>query len=160
MQHERGGTINLTGTTRDRASREIARNCVLTRVRQISRALTAIYDEAMRPFGIVASQLTLLVLVAEFGPLSRSELARRNQHDRSTLTRNLQPLIAQGLIAEDAPGNDGRSRALSVTNKGNAVLNDAAAAWATAQKQATALLGQAGTQALMDIAGGLPLRTS
>lgn len=75
MQCELGGTINIKGTTRDTASREIARKCVLTRVRQISRALTAIYDEAMRPFGVVASQLTLLVLVAEFGPLSRSFLA-------------------------------------------------------------------------------------
>src|SRR6185437_1693353 len=75
MQCELGGTINIKGTTRDTASREIARKCVLTRVRQISRALTAIYDEAMRPFGVVASQLTLLVLVAEFGPLSRSDLA-------------------------------------------------------------------------------------
>jgi DNA-binding MarR family transcriptional regulator len=77
-----------------------------------------------------------------------------------TLTRDLHPLIAQGLIAEGAPGNDGRSRPLSLTKEGNALLNDAAAAWSAAQTQATALLGQAGTQALMEIVGDLPLRMS
>ena len=141
-------------------SHEIARHCVLTRTRQISRALTAIYDDAMRPFGIASSQFSLLVLVAEFGPLSRSDLGRRNQHDRSTLTRNLQPLIAHGWIAEGVPGDDGRSRPLSLTKKGRALLDDVAPAWSAAQSRATALLGAAGADALMNIACDLPLRTN
>ena len=84
----------------DEVSREIARNCLLTRTRQISRVLTAIYDEELRPFGIDSSQFTLLVLIMELGPLSRSDLGRKNHHDRSTLTRNLQPLISQGWVSE------------------------------------------------------------
>ncbi|PRX36412.1 hypothetical protein B0G75_101601 [Paraburkholderia sp. BL18I3N2] len=84
VQHKAGSTV----------SREIARNCLLTRTRQISRVLTAIYDEAVRPFGINASQFNLLVLIVEFGQLSRSDLGRRNCHDRTTLTRNLRPLIS------------------------------------------------------------------
>jgi DNA-binding MarR family transcriptional regulator len=122
--------------------------------------LTAIYDEALQPFGVVAPQFTLLVLIAELGPLSRSELGRSNHHDRSTLTRNLQPLIAQGWVAEGVPGDDGRSRPLSLTDEGKALLNNAATAWSAAQTQATALLGEAGAQALMNIACELPLRMS
>ncbi|SPB17711.1 MarR family transcriptional regulator [Caballeronia novacaledonica] len=141
-------------------SHEIALNCVLTRTRQISRALTAIYDDALRPFGIAASQFSLLVLVAELGPLSRSDLGRKNQHDRSTLTRNLQALIARGWVAEAAPGADGRSRPLSLTDAGRALLDTAAPAWCAAQGQATSLLGEAGLDALMHIAGDLPPRLS
>jgi DNA-binding MarR family transcriptional regulator len=158
MQHEPARTISLNAKANSAVSREIARSCLLTRTRQISRVLTAIYDDALRPFGIVASQFTLLVLVAEFGPLSRSDLGRRNQHDRSTLTRNLQPLIAHGWVAEDIPGDDGRSRPLTLTEAGRAVLNSASAAWSAAQTQASALLGEAGAGALMNIAGELPLR--
>ncbi|MEM5389154.1 MarR family transcriptional regulator [Paraburkholderia phymatum] len=103
-------------------SGEIARSCLLTRTRQISRVLTTIYDDALRPFGVNAPQFSLLVLIMELGPLSRSALGRRNHQDRSTLTRNLQPLIAQGWVCEGLPGDDGRSRPLTLTQRGKALL--------------------------------------
>lgn len=139
-------------------SSEIARNCLLTRTRQISRVLTAIYDEQLRPFGINASQFTLLVLIVEFGPLSRADLGRKNHHDRSTLTRNLQPLISQGWVFEAIPGSNGRSRPLSLTEQGKTLLRSAAAAWSTAQAKARSLVGEIGANALMGIAGELPQR--
>ena len=150
---------NLQPETIDDVSGEIARSCLLTRTRQISRVLTAIYDDALRPFGINAPQFSLLVLIAELGPLSRSALGRKNHHDRSTLTRNLQPLIAQGWVSEGAPGGDGRSRPLALTQSGTALLHDAAFAWARAQSEARALLGESGASALMGIASELPRRT-
>ena len=140
----------------DEVSREIARNCLLTRTRQISRVLTALYDEELRPFGLNSPQFTLLVLVMELGPLSRSDLGRRNHHGRSTLTRNLQPLIAQGWVSEGFPTDDGRSRPLSLTEQGKELLHSAASAWSVAQAKARALLGEGGANALMDIAGELP----
>lgn len=152
-------TSNLQYAADDEISSQIAQNCLLTRTRQISRVLTAIYDDALRPFGIVAPQFSLLVLIAEHGPLSRSDLGRRNHHDRSTLTRNLQPLIAQEWVAEGAPGVDGRSRPLTLTEQGKALLNNAASAWSAAQTQSKAILGDAGANALMNIAGELPRRT-
>ncbi|MGF6382675.1 hypothetical protein OKW31_005653 [Paraburkholderia atlantica] len=75
-------------------SGQIARHCLLTRTREIARVLTSLYDEMLRPLGINASQLSLLVLISEHGPLSRTALGRKNHHDRSTLTRNLRQLIA------------------------------------------------------------------
>ena len=150
VQHKAGNDVTS----------EIARNCLLTRTRQISRVLTAVYDEALRPFGINAPQFSLLVLIVELGPLSRSDLGRRNHHDRSTLTRNLQPLISQGWVSEGFPGDDGRSRPLSLTEQGKALLNSAVSAWSTAQTKARVLLGEDGASALMDIAGDLPRRMS
>jgi DNA-binding MarR family transcriptional regulator len=153
-------TLDVQRKAGDEVSGEIARNCLVTRTRQISRVLTAIYDEELRPFDIASPQFTLLVLIMEFGPLSRSDLGRRNHHDRSTLTRNLQPLISQGWVFEGVPGDDGRSRPLSLTEQGRELLHRAAPAWSAAQTKAKALLGEVGANALMGIAGELPRRMS
>ncbi|CAD6562085.1 MULTISPECIES: MarR family transcriptional regulator [Paraburkholderia] len=153
-------SLDVQHAANNAESGEIARNCLLTRTRQISRVLTSIYDDALRPFDINASQFTLLVLIVEFGPLSRSDLGRRNCHDRTTLTRNLRPLMLRGLVREDAPADNGRSRLLSVTQQGHALLRDAAPGWLAAQTQAKALVGTVGADALMGIAGMLPYRTS
>ncbi len=148
--------LNVEHKAVGRVSREIARNCLLTRARQISRVLTSIYDEELRPFDINSPQFTLLVLVRELGPLSRSDLGRRNHHGRSTLTRNLHPLIAQGWVTEGVPADDGRSRPLSLTEQGKELLQSAASAWTVAQTKARDLLGEVGANALMDIASELP----
>lgn len=139
---------------------EIFRQCILTRARQISRVLTAAYDQALRPHGINATQFALLVVLHELGPISRADLGRRNHQDRSTLTRNLQPLLAQGWIAEDvAEAGDGRSRPLSVTRDGKALLKRAAPAWERAQDAAKALIGDDGVGAIMGIASRLRRNT-
>ena len=163
MQHEPNPTVEADRTTDQPpsshiSSRQIARDCLMTRARQISRILTAVYDDALRPFGIVAPQFSLLVLIAEFGPVSRSDLGRRTQHERSTLTRNLQPLIAHGWVAESVPASDGRSRPLSLTQDGKTLLQSAADAWSAAQGHAARLLGEDGARDLMNIARELPLR--
>jgi len=158
MQHNEPMTTDATPPIADELSREIAQNCVLTRTRQISRVLTAVYDQEMRPFGLNATQFSMLALVLEFGPISRSELGRRNHQDRSTLTRNLQPLVEQELVAEQVPPGGGRRRPLTLTPQGHAILHRAAPGWSSAQTKAKELLGDEGARALMGIAGGLPRR--
>lgn len=144
----------------DEVSNEIIRNCLLTRTRQISRVLTALYDQEMRPYGVNSPQFSMLALILEFGPISRSDLGRRNHQERSTLTRNLQSLIEQGLVSEEVPADGGRRRPLSLTAKGRGLLHAAAAAWSAAQAKAKALVGEAGAQSIMGIAGDLPRRAS
>lgn len=141
-------------------SSEMIQNCLLTRTRQISRVVTAIYDQELRPLGINSPQFSLLVLISAFGPLSRADLGRRNHQDRSTLTRNLQPLIVRGWVAEGQPADDGRSRPLSLTEEGVALLRNAAPAWSAAQAKAKALMREAGASAIMGIAGELPRHMS
>ncbi len=156
MQTEPNATVELDRTADQPPSSHIARDCLMTRARQISRILTSVYDDALRPFGIVAPQFSLLVLIAEFGPLSRSDLGRRTRHERSTLSRNLQPLIAHGWVTESIPASDGRSRPLSLTHEGKTLLKNAACAWSAAQGHAARLLGEDGARDLMNIARQLP----
>ena len=137
-------------------SRDVTRNCLLTRARQISRVLTAIYDQELHPYGVKSPQFTLLALIAEFGPLSRAELGRRNHQDRSTLTRNLQPLIEQGWVSEEPGATEGRRRPLSLTGQGLDLLNRAAPSWSAAQGKAERLLGEDGSAAIMRAAEKLP----
>lgn len=134
---------------------EIAQGCLLTRTRRIARVVTAIYEEALRPFGINAPQFSLLVLIAKLNGASRAEIGRANHQERSTLTRNLAILLNQGWIEEIAP-KSGRSRPILLTDEGRNILSSAAGAWRSAQLKARQMLGDDGADAIAGVANRLP----
>jgi DNA-binding MarR family transcriptional regulator len=138
---------------------EINRNCLLTRTRRISRVLTGIYDQELRPFGINSPQFTLLVVISRLGSASRAEIGRENHQERSTLTRNLQLMLAEGWVEEIQHEASGRSRPIGLTKAGRELLHKAAPAWRAAQTKAKAVLGKAGVSAVIDIANALPQQT-
>ena len=82
--------------------------------------------------GLKITQYSLLSHVVQLGPIRRSDLAQRMQLDASTLTRNLQPLVAHGWI-DAGPGADARSRLVSATDAGRAKRAEAQRAWKQAQ---------------------------
>lgn len=135
---------------------EVAQGCLMTRSRRISRVITAIYDEALRPFGVNAPQFSLLVLIAKLDGASRAEIGRANHQERSTLTRNLSPLLSEGWIEEVTP-KGGRSRPILITAGGREMLASAAAAWRSAQNKAKQLLGDDGAAAVIKVADSIPL---
>lgn len=135
---------------------EIAQGCLMGRARMLARVLTGIYDDAMRPFGIKASQLNLLVVVAQLGPIRRIDIGRTIHLDSSTLTRNLQVMLANDWIEETASAEDGRGRPLRVTAQGRALLQKLSGAWKDAQRKARKLLGTDGEAMLLDLSSGLP----
>lgn len=134
---------------------EISRNCLLTRTRRISRVLTGIYDQELRPFGINSPQFTLLVVIFRLGSASRADIGRYNHQDRSTLTRNLQLMLSQGWVEENEHEADGRSRPIVLTKAGKDLLYSAAPAWRAAQARAKVVLGEGGVIAITGIADEL-----
>lgn len=134
---------------------EITRNCLLTRTRQISRVITAIYDKHLRPFGIKSPQFSLLVVICRLGSPNRAEIGRANSQERSTLTRNLELLISEGWVKEVQHEEGGRGRPIVLTKAGRELLHKAAPAWRAAQKQAKGLLGEDGVSVVIGIAHGL-----
>ena len=138
---------------------EISRDCLLTRTRRISRVLTGIYDEKLRPFGINSPQFSLLAVISRLGAASRADIGRANHQDRSTLTRNLQLLLSEGWIKEVSTA-DGPSRQIAITATGRNLVSRAAPAWRAAQGQAKTILGEAGVVAVIDIARELPQPTT
>ena len=105
-----------------------AADCLATRVRQLSRIVTRVYDDAMRPLGITASQYTLLAQLAARDGITAVEIGGDLDIEKSTLSRNLKRLLALGHIIMDPPAGR-RGRGLHLTPKGQAVLKDAFPIW-------------------------------
>ena len=116
-----------------------------------ARVVTRTHDGALRPVGLRATQLSVLVAVAIDGAISIAALADFLGMDRTTLTRNLRPLQKQGLISV-GPEGWRRSRNLEITKKGRSRLRQALPLWERAQD---ALKEKLGDQAWVDVRAGL-----
>jgi DNA-binding MarR family transcriptional regulator len=122
------------------------------RARLLSRAITEIYDDNLRPFGISAAQFALLAMIAQTEPATRAEIARHQHLDKSTLTRNLKAILSKGWVQEVRETADGRSKPLALTSAGNELLIKAQPAWLAAQAEAKSLLGEDGMTAVINTA--------
>ncbi|MBV9533561.1 MAG: winged helix-turn-helix transcriptional regulator [Bradyrhizobium sp.] len=120
--------------------REILENCMCHRARMAARAVTRLYDDMLRPIGLRATQLDVLVAIGSGEVVSITALAKLMGMDRSTLTRNLAPLEREGLIRV---GNEGwrRSRTVEITKKGSGRLREASSLWQKAQENLRQKLG-------------------
>jgi len=58
--------------------------------RRAARALTHLYDEALRPVGLRATQFTIMQVLSLAGEVSQGQLAQMLAMDSTTLTRTLQ----------------------------------------------------------------------
>ncbi|PPC87565.1 MAG: MarR family transcriptional regulator [Hyphomicrobium sp.] len=135
---------NLDRSTDDAAISAIAEatseTCLATRVRQLSRIVTRVYDDALRPLGITGSQYTLLAQLAARDSITAVEIGHDLDIEKSTLSRNLKRLLALGHIVMDPPAGR-RGRGLHLTPKGQAVLKDAFPIWQDAQKRTVGAMG-------------------
>lgn len=119
----------------------IATLCACRNVRQAARAVTGLYDRVLAPSGLRATQVTLLVALEKAGPVPFTRLADALGMDRTTLTRNLEPLRREGLLVL-RPGEDRRVRLASITEKGRRAVTAAIPLWEEAQRRITAGLGR------------------
>ncbi|HZS59967.1 MAG TPA: MarR family transcriptional regulator [Gemmatimonadaceae bacterium] len=115
--------------------------CVCNKTRMAARVVTRIYDEALKPIRLRATQFALLVALGADGAMSIAALAKLMAMDRSTLTRNLRPLESEGLVAR---GDEGwrRSKGVQITAKGRARLRQGMPLWQSAQSDMLRRLGQ------------------
>lgn len=128
------------------------RGCTNLKLRQLSRAVSRHYDAYVSATGLKNTQYSLLSHVQLLGPVRPSDLAARMRLDLSTLSRNLQPLVAVGWISV-GPGEDARSRLVEVTEAGRAKRAEGQRAWKQAQLALNARLGAervAALHALLD----------
>ena len=111
------------------------------KLRQLTRRVSRDYDAVLgAAVGLKTSQYSLLSHIDKLGPLRPVDLASLMTLEPSTLTRNLQPLVAQGWV-EVGPGTDGRSRLVVLTDAGRAKRAEALASWKQAQRALNARLG-------------------
>ena len=107
---------------------ETPANCTCFNLRKAVRAVTQMYDEALKPSGLRTTQFSLLSVVGRKGPIGISELAQALGMDRTTLTRNLKPLTDKGLV-DVISSTDRRQRPVALTSAGEEALAQALPLW-------------------------------
>ena len=106
--------------------------CTAYRLRVINRAVSRIYDDALRPYRLRIAQLNTLVVVMQTGGLTPNDLSQRMHMDASTVSRNVERMCKSGWL-ELADIDDARSHEIRITPRGMKLIADVAPAWEAAQ---------------------------
>jgi DNA-binding MarR family transcriptional regulator len=109
--------------------------------RRASRALTQLYEEAIRPLGLRASQLTILQALSRAGEVSQGQLGEMLAMDSTSLTRTLAIMRRQGWIVERR-GEDRRERWLRLAKGGETKLSRVLPIWEKVQSRLRRQLGE------------------
>lgn len=122
-------------------------NCTHTALRQASRHLTQVYDEALAPSGLTSAQALVVSRIAELdgapggkGP-SLQALAKRLSLQISALTHALKPLVRDGLVELRPDGEDGRTKRAVLTEQGHRQQQQMVALWVAVNARLDKVLG-------------------
>src|SRR2546425_5696905 len=115
--------------------------CVCSTLRMVSRAVTQLYDDILRPSGLRVTQFSILATVARRGEANLRQLEHALAIDQTTLTRSVN-LLERDRVIERVPNPDGRVKAMRLTGKGKRLLDVARPLWAQAQDRVLRELGQ------------------
>jgi len=118
----------------------LLQGCTNLKVRQLMRRIGQHYDAEVAASGLKTTQYSLLSHVLRLGPLRPVDLAAAMKMTASTLSRNLQPLVAAGWL-EMGAGADARSRLVHITEAGIAKRREAQKHWKVAQQKLNQVLG-------------------
>jgi DNA-binding MarR family transcriptional regulator len=110
--------------------------------RRAARALTQLYDDALRSQGLRATQFTILQALSLTGEISQGDLGELLVIDSTTLTRTLRVMRARGWI-EERRGKDRRERWLKLSPAGRGQFKRASAPWQKLQMRLRSRVGSA-----------------
>src|SRR5438270_6642195 len=103
--------------------------CLCLHLQRAARAVARRFDAALRPLGLTSGQFSLLMSLNRPEPASIGNVSSLLAMDRTTLTANLKPLERRGLVTVAADDADKRTRRLSLTPTGRALLSTAVPVW-------------------------------
>jgi DNA-binding MarR family transcriptional regulator len=115
-------------------------SCGSFNFRRTARAVTRLYDQAFQKSGIRSTQFSILIAVAKTQPASVGSLSSVLVIDSTTLTRSLRRLQKEGLVAVSARSVK-RQRFVSLTSKGEKLLEVSLPAWRAAQQRFVQAMG-------------------
>lgn len=114
--------------------------CTLNHLRKVTRLVGKINDAALAPVELKSTQFSLLVTIMKCGNIPLSRLAQILVLERTTLTRNLKPLMVKGYI-EAKTEKDKRVRIISISEEGIKIIELATPLWEAAQLSLVGKLG-------------------
>jgi DNA-binding MarR family transcriptional regulator len=115
--------------------------CICLGLNRAARVISRRYDAAFKPLGITSGQFSILSALRQEHPVPISVLADVLGMDRTTLTRNLKPLEALGLVLGRTGERDRRVRRVTLTDAGRARLSEALSLWRGAQSDSDKRIG-------------------
>ena len=121
--------------------------CACSQVRRLARKLSSLYDTFLSSEELTITQYSLLANIERAGQLSHTALADKIGMERTTLTRNLRPLIRAKWVAART-GKDRRQHLLQLTAAGRRKLIRSLPLWEGAQRQ---FLSQIGPEPLQEL---------
>lgn len=107
-------------------------SCLCLHTQRAARALARRFDDALRPVGLKSGQFSLLISLNRPEAPTIGSVASLLAMDRTTLTANLKPLERRGLLKVTPDAEDRRSRRLTLTASGLALLEQAIPIWTAA----------------------------
>jgi DNA-binding MarR family transcriptional regulator len=103
--------------------------CLCLHTQRAARALARRFDEALRPLDLTNGQFSLLMSLNRPAPPNLGSIAALLAMDRTTLTAALKPLERRRLVKVAVDKEDRRSRLLTITPAGRALLAKAFPVW-------------------------------
>lgn len=107
--------------------------CHCINIRRFASLVSQLYDQYLAPAGLTISQYSLLANLDALSTASISRLAAQTGLERTTVLRNLKPLMERGWV-EDLSRPGKRDRVLHLTPDGARCLEEARPLWAAAQE--------------------------
>jgi DNA-binding MarR family transcriptional regulator len=125
------------------ATLRVRDTCLCLHLQRAARAVARRFDAALRPLGLTNGQFSLLMSLNRPVAASIGEVSALLAMDRTTLTAALKPLERRGLLTVSVDGADKRSRRLTLTPAGRALLVAALPVWENEHTAINALLAEA-----------------
>ncbi len=132
--------MGSAGTWSSQVAAHVAADCACAGLRHAARATARLYEAALAPLNLTATQFSILVAVHLQGPVPLSRLAERLVLDRTSLYRAVKPLERRGCL-DIRPGRRGRERTAALTDQGRRLLEDALRIWQRVQRRFVGALG-------------------
>lgn len=123
--------------------------CICAAIRRANRAVTQLYDLALAPTGMKATQFMILQIIADAGEIAQCDFARQHSISVETLSRRFSSLRRKGLVATRVGLHS--ERIYSLTEQGRAVLLDARPYWENAEARLRQQLGQTDWQSFLEL---------
>jgi DNA-binding MarR family transcriptional regulator len=121
-------------------TRHVRDKCLCLHVQRAARALARRFDDALGEVGLTSGQFSLLISLNRTQAPTIGSVSARLAMDRTSLTANLKPLERRQLVAVTVDPNDKRSRRLTLTAAGRALLVEAAPLWKRAHVETEGLV--------------------
>lgn len=115
--------------------------CACSNLRKAARAVTQLFDAALKPARIRSTQFALLVTIAKLAPVAINRLAQIFVIDRTTLTRSLRLMERHGLVAISQRSTM-RQRFVMLSSKGSEALAKTLPLWREAQRSFVGHVGE------------------